>query len=97
MQALQAHLKATGAKPTGGAGGAKDESKTTTGADLFVSDEDTVYKVLGELGVMCPDGVPTEQVASKANMPLEEVREKIQDLITTGKAWLTMDNHYLVL
>lgn len=97
MQSLQTHLKATGAKPSGGADGIKSESKS--GADLFVADNsnDALFEIVRELTVMCPDGVPTEQIASVAKMSVDESRDKLQELITEGRVMECMDNHYMCI
>ncbi|KAG5362404.1 Replication protein A 32 kDa subunit B [Yarrowia sp. C11] len=97
MQSLQTHLRATGVKPNGGADGVKGESKT--GADLFVSDNsnDALLEVVRELTVMCPDGVPTEQIASVSNIPVNKLRDKLQELITEGRVMECMDNHYMCI
>lgn len=100
MQSLQAHLRATGAKPSGGAGdGVKSEAKGESGADLFVADNsnDGLFEIVKELTVMCPDGVPTEQIASVAKLSVDESRDKLQELITEGKVMECMDNHYMCI
>lgn len=100
MQSLQVHLKATGAKPNGaGADGIKTESKSSTGADLFVADNtnDGLFEIVKELTVMCPDGVPTEQIASVAKMSVDDSRDKLQELITEGRVMECMDNHYMCI
>ncbi|KAG5363750.1 Replication protein A 32 kDa subunit B [Yarrowia sp. B02] len=94
MQALQAHLKATGAKPA--SNGVKNETKGS-GADLFVSDNDALLEVVKELSVMCPDGVPGEQIASAAKLSLSDSRDKLQELITEGRVMECMDNHYMCI